>query len=304
MKRNSGFTLMELLVAVGLMVILMTAIVMIFYRSTDVMKIQDARINIYENARAAVDICSNDIQNAIPASGGQQRMWIANYNRPLQAPALAGSDMDGAADYIGMVTVTTCPTGSGATATRELKTVYAEYFLTNDDDAETSFTGRGSTRSGRSQRRIFVLKRRLWALPTLITTLQIQQISAIPILTTPLSNAATGPLVTTNNLTPPGPSPATMTLIEDADLCHWIVSFNLEVYHYNAAAALGPTNPKFYELTEAGSPYTPAVMPLGDLPGSEPVLPRKIRITLRVIEGAAERQERMMQREVWVPLGG
>ncbi|MCC6741043.1 MAG: type II secretion system protein [Planctomycetia bacterium] len=304
MKRNAGFTLMELLVAVGLMVILMTAIVMIFYRSTDVMKIQDARINIYENARAAVDICASDIQNAIPASGGQQRMWVANYARPAAGPVPVGDNMDGAADYIGLVTVTTCPAGSGVSATRELKTVYAEYFLTNDDDAETSFSGRGNTTGQRSQRRIFVLKRRLWSLPTLITTLQIQQISAIPILTTPLSNMATGPLVTTNTLTPPGPSPATMTLIEDADLCHWVVSFNLEVYHYNAAAAPGPSNPKYYELNEAGSPYTVAVMPLGDLPGSEPVVPRKIRLSLRVIEGAGERQERLIQREVWVPLGG
>jgi len=199
--------------------------------------------------------------------------------------------------------VTTCPTGSGATATRELKTVYVEYFLTNDDDAETSFTGKGYTRAQRSQRRIFVLKRRVWALPTLITSLQIQQNSAVPIFSTPLSSPS-GPLTVTSNMVPPGPSPATMVLIEDADLCHWIVSFNVEVYNYNAAAAPGPTNPKYYELNEAGNPYVKAVMPLGDLPGMEPVIPRKMRISLRVIEGAAERQERLMQREVWVPLGG
>lgn len=294
---------MELLVAVGLMVILMTAIVLIFHRSTDVMKIQGARIDIYENARAAQDIFCNDMQNAIPSSGGQQRMWIANYARPASAPVPIGNNTDGAADYVGVVTVTTCPAGSGATATRELKTVYAEYFLTNDDDAETSFTGKGYTKAQRSQRRIFVLKRRLWALPTLITTLQIQQISAIPILSTPLTSP-TGPLTVTNNMTPPGPSPATMTLIEDADLCHWIVSFNIECYHYIAASAPGPLNPKYYELNESGNPYVAAVMPLGDLPGSEPVIPRKLRMSLRVIEGAAERQERLLQREVWLPLGG
>jgi prepilin-type N-terminal cleavage/methylation domain-containing protein len=303
MKRNSGFTLMELLVAVGLMVILMTAIVLIFHRSTDVMKIQGARIDIYENARAAIDTCCNDIQNAIPASGGQQRMWVENFNRPVALPVPVGNNVDGAADYVGVVTVTTCPAGSGATATRELKTVYAEYFLTNDDDAETSLTGKGYTKAQRSQRRIFVLKRRLWALPTLITTLQIQQISSIPILSAPLTSP-TGPLTVTSNLTPPGPSPATMTLVEDADLCHWIVSFNVEVYHYDATKPPSPTNPKYYELSESGNPYVKAVMPLGDLPGSEPVVPRKMRISLRVIEGAAERQERLIQREVWVPLGG
>ena len=45
-------------------------------------------------------------------------------------------------------------------------------------------------------------------------------------------------------------------------------------------------------------------MPLGDAVGVEPVTPRKMRISLRVIEGAGERQERLIEREVWVPLGG
>lgn len=298
MKKNAGFTLMELLVAVGLMVILMTAIVLIFHRSTDVMKIQDARINIYENARAALDTIANDMQNSIPAvSGGVQRMYIDNYNRPIAAPAPAGSNMDGACDYVGMVTVTTCAAGSGASATRELKTVYVEYFLTNDDDAETSFSGKGYKKGQRSQRNIFVLKRRIWQLPPLITTLQILQISGVPI-NAPMPS----PLSVTSTLVPG--VYGGMTLLEEADLCHWIVSFNIEVYQYNAAAAPGPTNPKFFELDEPGNPYVKAVMPLGKAVGSEPVVPRKLRFSMRVIEGAAERQERLLQREVWMPLGG
>ncbi|MCE9584299.1 MAG: type II secretion system GspH family protein, partial [Planctomycetes bacterium] len=286
MKKNSGFTLIELLVAVGLMVILMTAIVLIFYRATDVMKINDARINIYENARSAMDILENDIKNSVPVVGGQQRMYIADYNRPVAGIVPAGTNADGAADYIGLVTVTTTPAGAGATATRELKTVYVEYFLTTDDDAETSFTGKGYTTSQRSARKIFVLKRRIWALPTLITTLQTQQTVGVPIF-----NAMPGPLVVTSSLLPPGPSPATMTLIEDGDLCHWIVSFNIECLNYNPAAAPGPTNPKYYELTESGNVYVKGVMPLGDAVGVEPVTPRKMRISLRVIDGAGERQE-------------
>jgi prepilin-type N-terminal cleavage/methylation domain-containing protein len=299
MKKNSGFTLMELLVAVGLMVILMTAIVTIFYRATDVMKINDARISIYENARSAMDILENDVKNSVPVSGGQQRMYIANFARPVAGSVPAGSNSDGAADYIGMVTVTTAPAGAGPTSTRELKTVYVEYFLTTDDDAETSFTSKGYTSAQRSQRRIFVLKRRIWGLPAKISTLQVQQTVGVPIF-----NAMPGPLTVTSMMLPPGPSPATMTLIEDGDLCHWIVSFNIECLVYNPAAAPGPTNPKYYEMDEAGTPYVKGIMPLGDAVGVEPVTPRKMRISLRVIEGAGERQERLIEREIWVPLGG
>ena len=94
---------MELLVAIGLMVILMTAIVMIFHRSTDLIKVQGARIDIYQNARATMEIVCADLQNAIPTSGGQQSMYLENYRRPASAPAPLGGNADGAADYLGLV---------------------------------------------------------------------------------------------------------------------------------------------------------------------------------------------------------
>jgi hypothetical protein len=45
-------------------------------------------------------------------------------------------------------------------------------------------------------------------------------------------------------------------------------------------------------------------MPVGDALLTDPRFPRRFRITMRVIEGAAERQERIFQREIWCPLGG
>ena len=295
-RKNSGFTLMELLVAVGLMVILMTAIVLIFYRSTDVMKIQDARIQIYENARAAVDIIANDIQNAVPVDGGQQRLWIENFNRPTMGAVPAGTNMDGAIDYIGLVTVATAPAGAG-TPTRELRTVYAEYFLMNDEDSETTMTGKGATVGQRSQRNIYVLKRRLWALPTAgsLATLTTTQKGGIPLFT-PMPAAAA--------LAPPGPSPAALPLIEEGDLCHWIVSFNIEVY-WDDTPALPDGPGKYSELDESPPmPYVKGIMPVGDTIPGDPSFPRKFRLTMRVIEGAGERQERCFQRDIWAPLGG
>lgn len=296
LRRNAGFTLMELLVAVGLMVILMTAIVMIFYRSTDVMKINDARIQIYENARSSVDLLANDIQNALPVDGGQQRLWMENFTRPAVGPVPVGDNMDGALDYIGMVTVATAPAGSGVTS-RELRTVYVEYFMMNDDDSETSFTGAGYNQTQRSQRNIYVLKRRLWTISTAaaLTKLTTQQKSSIPLFTPMPSPAPLGP--------GSGSAPDFL-LIEEGDLCHWVLSFNIEAYWDDTP--VDPNGPGKYSELDEGSPmpFQKSIMPVGDTIPGDPGFPRKFRITLRVSEGAGERQERIFQREVWAPLGG
>lgn len=294
-RRDSGFTLMELLVAVGLMVMLMTAIVLIFFRSADVMKIGDARIQIYENARAAIDVVASDVQNALPVDGGQQRLWMENFARPVVGTVPVGNDVDGALDYIGLVTVTTAPT-TGPTASRELRTVYVEYFLMNDEDAETSFAGAGYMEAQRSNRRIYVLKRRLWTVGTATSLVQLvtQQLAGVPIFS---------PMPSPTILSVGAGLPPNLVLLEEGDLCHWVVGFNIEVYYDDTPA--DPNGPgKWVELSASGHPYTKTIMPVGDNVGTDPVFPRKLRITMRIIEGAGERQERMFQREIWAPLGG
>ena len=308
-RKNAGITLMELLVAVGLMVLLMTAIVMIFFRSTDVMKIGDARINIYENARAALDTVANDLQNGLSYDGGQQRLQLQQFVRPAAGGVAAGSNTDGAMDTIGIMTVATVPPTPGG-LTREVRTVYVEYFLAPDEDAETSANGTGSTIALRSSRQIFVLKRRVWA---------VIGNTGLVKLTTQLKGAVSVPLFgTAYPIVPPyvpqvagfGSAPD-LVLLEEGDLCHWVVSFNVEVYWDDT-----PTDPsqpgRWDELSApAPNPYLKAIMPVGDVVPPQPVgvvvdptIPRKFRLTMRVIEGAAERQERIFQREVWAPLGG
>ena len=53
---SEGFTLLELIVAVGLMVILMSAVAYIFFTSTETVNINEARTRIYVSARTGLDM--------------------------------------------------------------------------------------------------------------------------------------------------------------------------------------------------------------------------------------------------------
>ncbi|HNZ85475.1 MAG: prepilin-type N-terminal cleavage/methylation domain-containing protein [Planctomycetes bacterium] len=60
---HKGFTLVELMVAIGLMVLLMGVVVTIFSSSSEVMALAEAKMGIYQNARAAFDLMARDITN-------------------------------------------------------------------------------------------------------------------------------------------------------------------------------------------------------------------------------------------------
>ncbi|MEW6027575.1 MAG: hypothetical protein AB1599_09825, partial [Planctomycetota bacterium] len=80
------------------------------------------------------------------------------------------------------------------------------------------------------------------------------------------------------------------TELDSVAICHYVLSFNIEVYNR--------TNREFQQLSEVNNNY-----PIGD---SQPVterLPLGLRITLRVVANAAERQERVFSRVVWMPMG-
>lgn len=64
-RRQSGFTLLELLVAIALMVFLMGLIVQIFLTSTQVFNRAKAKTEIYQNARYAMDRMGKEINNCI-----------------------------------------------------------------------------------------------------------------------------------------------------------------------------------------------------------------------------------------------
>ncbi len=70
--KRSGFTLMELLVAVSLMVFLMTIVVQVFMTSTDIFNRAKAKTEIYQNARYALDRMGKEINNCLSMELGNQ----------------------------------------------------------------------------------------------------------------------------------------------------------------------------------------------------------------------------------------
>jgi hypothetical protein len=79
-------------------------------------------------------------------------------------------------------------------------------------------------------------------------------------------------------------------LLDSVALCHYVLSFNIEVYDR--------TSRSFKQLSETSNNY-----PIGDKTPENEKLPLGLRITLRVIANAAERQERIMSRVIWIPVG-
>ncbi|HKS16407.1 MAG TPA: type II secretion system protein, partial [Planctomycetota bacterium] len=70
MKR--GFTLIELLISIVLMIILLSAVTMVFVRTTDTVTISQARSQVYTEARRAADLLEEDLLACFPFTGAQE----------------------------------------------------------------------------------------------------------------------------------------------------------------------------------------------------------------------------------------
>jgi prepilin-type N-terminal cleavage/methylation domain-containing protein len=77
---------------------------------------------------------------------------------------------------------------------------------------------------------------------------------------------------------------------ENTDLCHFVLSFNIEVFD--------TAETKLKQLKDTSFKY-----PIGDNKPENEKIPRGIRVSLRVVANAAERTERIIQREIWIPVG-
>jgi hypothetical protein len=71
-----GFTLVELLVAIGLMIFLITVMVVMLTNSMDTVKVCEARIQIQNMARASIDYFERDVRSMLAMGSGQQRFWM------------------------------------------------------------------------------------------------------------------------------------------------------------------------------------------------------------------------------------
>lgn len=325
-RRNcSGFTLIELLISIALMMILVAAITMIFVSTTETVAVQEARMTVYTNARYALDVMENDLLGAfglnqpLPpgkkptgpggTSGGvtylpgehiPQAFWMDNGELPMGGSGLpdgagelpklnAGVDpkahYERAGDAIGFRTVTT--------VADTIQTCEVTYILIPGDHVLDSPAVGAScpinkpvgdigrylkagdsshTKTARSQRPLYTLVRRC-RMQNPAQTTGAPVFDLIPQVKDKLGN---------------------MVVVQDQELCYYVVSFNLEYLASNRSfSQLGP------------SPFTHND-PLGDdsgandQPGTAYRVPA-VRVTIRIVEDIGERQERTIQKVMWLP---
>lgn len=169
-----------------------------------------------------------------------------------------------ARDALAMVSLTTVPDGAGGRTTTQ---AVVEYFLADEADAELAIAG-GVTSGVRSGRPLKALRRRVWRTGSASSLGAVK--GALPM----NAGAATS---------------AGLVLVDESVLHQFVMSMNVEVFEAG----------KWRELHDTGS-ATIAALPIGDGAG-DPGMPRKVRLTLRVVEGAGENCERLFQRECWIP---
>jgi len=326
-RQREGFTLIELLISIALMMILVVAITMIFVNTTETVATQEARMTVYTNARYALDIMENDLlgafglnapqkppgvagggpngtpggQTYIPTEHIPQAFWMDNGELPPAnsgivdgsgtMPRLNGgvdekAHSERAGDAMGFRTVTTV----GDT----VQTCEVTYLLVPGDHVLTSPGVGGSSSINRPPGDVSAFlkpgdsshtttartKRPLY---TLVRRCRMQNPNA-PVGQPPVFDLI--PQVTDRQ--------GAKVVVQDQELCYYVVSFNLEyLANNNSFSQLAPS--RFPHEDPLGNDLGP-----NDAPGSAYRVP-SIRVTMRVVEDIGERQERTIQKVMWIP---
>jgi prepilin-type N-terminal cleavage/methylation domain-containing protein len=324
-RPSQGFTLIELLISIALMMILVSAITMIFVRTTDTVAIQEARMTVYTNARYALDIMENDLLGAfglnapqqppgvagggpsgtaggrtyIPTEHIPQAFWMDNgelpptiaEGTPGSMPRLNGgvddkAHYERAGDAMGFRTVTTvgdtvqtCEVtyllipgdhvlsspGIGASSPINKPPGDCGPYLKNGDSSHA--------RTGTTGRPLYTLVRRARMQAPNAPAGQPPVFDQIPVVTDKQGKKA---------------------VVDDQELCYYVVSFNLEYLANNRTfSQLAPS--RFPHDDPLGNDLGP-----NDAPGSAYRVPA-IRVTMRIVEDIGERQERTIQKVMWIP---
>lgn len=273
-RRSSGFTLIELLISIILMMILLTAVTLIFMRTTDTVAIGQARVGLYTNARYAMDIMENDLLGTLSFSGGQQN-WIMENGKAGSAGSMpmyggSGNHVGNAADRLIFRTTTTV----GNT----VQTAEITYELI---PASMALGAAGAISSGDPSRQQ-TLKAPNRPLYTLIRRARV----ANP------NNPQLYDTMPVDSLTNP---------VNDMELCYYVTSFNIEYYASNMNfSQLEPTY-----FGPSGGSWDPLGNGQGPNDGQGQVGYRVpfIRVTMTVVDDVGERGERTFSKTMWVPMG-
>ena len=323
---EGGFTLIELLISIALMMILVAAITMIFVNTTETVAVQEARMTVYTNARYALDVMENDLLGAfglnqplppgkkpsgpggtsggvtyIPGEHIPQAFWMDNGEVPKggsggvadgagELPKLnSGTDpkahYERAGDAMGFRTVTT--------VADTIQSCEVTYILIPGDHVLDSpgvgvacpinkpvgdigrylQSGDAShTKTARTQRPLYTLVRRT-RMQNPAQTTGTPVFDLIPQVKDKLGN---------------------LVVVQDQELCYYVVSFNLEYMASNRSfSQLGPS--PFTHIDPLGDDSGP-----NDQPGTAYRVPA-VRVTMRIVEDVGERQERTIQKVMWLP---
>jgi prepilin-type N-terminal cleavage/methylation domain-containing protein len=321
-RTHDGFTLIELLISIALMMILVVAITMIFVNTTETVATQEARMTVYTNARYALDIMENDLlgafglnapkkpvvagpnptpQTYVPTDHIPQAFWMDNGELPAANTGIAdgagvlprlngGVDdkahYERAGDAIGFRTVTTVG-DTVQTCEVTYLLIPGDHVLTSPSVGASSLINRpmtdvgpflkqgdsSHTKTARTQRPLYTLCRRVRMQNPVAPTGQPPIFDQIPVVTD---------------------KQGMKVVVQDQELCYYVVSFNLEyMANNNSFSQLAPS--RFPHEDPLGNDLGP-----NDAPGSAYRVPA-VRVTLRIVEDVGERQERTIQKVMWIP---
>ncbi|MBI5366914.1 MAG: prepilin-type N-terminal cleavage/methylation domain-containing protein [Planctomycetes bacterium] len=293
-RADQGFTLIELMVSLGLGVVLLSMIAFVFDGSQTIMKTVDARLSIRGQAGVMLDLLERDLQGMAPPSVGQ-RFQVHDFNATAAPPLEGASRSNPAWDRIQFRTYSTYMTANGEPQTG---LVHVFWGLVPEDDPSVGGVG-GSTvgttlaDTPATARYLFVLRRRAWPVAAMAS--------------------ATGTIAPIALGVPPPAAPYAAN--EDApsnylstDVGNFIYSMNISIMWLppNGPAGAGPYGiylPASRLILTGGAPPNTVSYPVGDgIPANSwDALPYALQFVFRMTEGAGARQERIVQRIFVLP---
>ncbi|HEX7900430.1 MAG TPA: prepilin-type N-terminal cleavage/methylation domain-containing protein [Planctomycetota bacterium] len=289
MRRDrGGFTLIELLISIALMVMILFAITLVFAKTTETVAIQEARTTVYTNARYALDIMENDLMGVLPfdppplpippAAGAAppiqpvQAFWMENgYAVAGQLPTNVGGGHEKQSGDIMSFRATT-------TVADTLQTVQVTYMIIPGNKVLDSAGGMQSgdathEKTARTERGLFTLIRQV------------------------RGPDKTDPRIYNQRCKVREKGSVSEVEVPDQELCHYLISFNLEYLANNLT----------FSQLDAPGPF-PRTDPIGDGKGPNDVgltalRMQAVRVTMVIVEDIGERQERTIQKVMWIPQG-
>src|SRR5262245_27560843 len=157
MRKNRGFTLIEILISIALMVILMSALTYIFMQTTETVAGSQARTAVYDNAKYAMDSLEAGLLGCLSFDKGYQRFIMENgkTEAPGELPkyGVSQNHVPNAADRLTFRTTTAVgSTMQTVEVTYELipgnKTIGKDGFSLRDGDPNAKETVRSETKRG------------------------------------------------------------------------------------------------------------------------------------------------------------